>query len=150
MKARILSGALAAILLAACGTDAPSTTTVGEPSGHGDRSESPAVPRLRSAEEPEHAAPLRKLRADGLLPGMVRFRGDKSLDANPICNNPQLTYFGGPLLQSPTIVAVFWTDTVNATEQANIAQFYADVTTSSYWSWLQEYDSVGLNPGTNQ
>src|SRR5208283_1058095 len=100
----ILGGALAAIFVAACGTEAPSTTTVGEPG------ESPAAPRLRSAEEPGHAAPLRKLRADGLLPGMVRFRGDKSLDANPICNNPQLTYFGGPLLQSPIIVAVFWTD----------------------------------------
>ena len=46
---------------------------------------------------------------------MVRFRGDKSQDANPTCNNPQLTYFGGPLLQSPVIVAVFWNSNVNAT-----------------------------------
>jgi hypothetical protein len=48
------------------------------------------------------------------------------------------------------IIAVFWNSNVNATLQANIGQFYADVTLSSYWPWLEEYDSVGLNPGTQQ
>jgi hypothetical protein len=60
-----------------------------------------------------------------------------------------VSYFGGPLLQSPVIVAVFWNSDVNSTLQANIGQFYADVTLSSYWPWLQEYDSVGLG-GSNQ
>ncbi|HEX4824456.1 MAG TPA: hypothetical protein VFV19_09090 [Candidatus Polarisedimenticolaceae bacterium] len=68
----------------------------------------------------------------------------------PACTNPQLSYFGGPLVQSPTIIPVFWSTDVNATLVANIPQFYADVTNSSYWQWLSEYDSVGLSPGTSQ
>jgi MYXO-CTERM domain-containing protein len=67
-----------------------------------------------------------------------------------VCANPHLSYFGGPILQSPVIIAVFWSSSINASIQANIGQFYADVTNSSYWSWLHEYDTVGLTPGTNQ
>jgi len=44
-------------------------------------------------------------------------------------------------------VAVFWNSNVNAQIQANMGQFYADVTQSTYWPWLQEYDSVGLTSG---
>jgi MYXO-CTERM domain-containing protein len=104
-------------------------------------------PPTGSAEEA--AVPLL---SNGLLPGMFPFLGGggKQITANPVCANPKLTYFGGPLLQTPVVVPVFWSSSVNATLQSNIGQFYADVTQSSYWTWLQEYDSVGLNPGTNQ
>ncbi len=86
-----------------------------------------------------------------LLPGMKRFRGvDHPQASFPTCMNPKLAYFGGPLLQSPTIIAVFWSSAVNPMVQANMAQFYADVTQTTYWRMLQEYDSVGLTPGSNQ
>jgi MYXO-CTERM domain-containing protein len=94
-------------------------------------------------------ARARPVRADGLLPGMVRFRaGPPRAAATEQCKNPHLFYFGGPILQSPVILAVFWNSNVNPTIQAKIGQFYADVTLSSYWPWLQEYDTVGLDPGS--
>ncbi len=94
--------------------------------------------------------PAHPLRADGFLPGVVPFRGGGGPQVAAIaqCKSPRLFYFGGPLLQSPVILAVFWNSNVNATVQASIGQFYADVTLSSYWPWLQEYDSVSLNSGS--
>ncbi len=92
------------------------------------------------------AAPVRA----GQRRGMVPLRGAINQAATPTCSNPDASYFGGPIVQTPTIVAVFWNATVNSTLQANIGQFYADVTQSSYWVALQEYGTVGLSPGSNQ
>jgi hypothetical protein len=136
--ARLGAGAaLGSILIAACGpldSSAP-PDPVEETAG------------AAAADTAPYTGPLR---ADGLMPGMVPFRSGPKITSTPICASPQLSYFGGPILQSPAIVAVFWTGSVNATLQANIGQFYSDVTVSSYWSWLHEYDTVGLTPGTNQ
>ena len=97
------------------------------------------------------ARAARRRMADGLLPGMKRYRprGEKQ-PAFATCAGPHLSYFGGPILQSPVIVPVFWNGNVNPVTQANKPQFYADVTRSSYWAWLREYDTVGLTPGTSQ
>jgi hypothetical protein len=95
-------------------------------------------------------------RADGPSYGRVRFRGGVEAEAvtpqtvTPTCANPNPSYFGGPIVQNPNIVAVFWNANVNATLRQNIAQFYADVTVSSYWSWLQEYGTVGVAPSGGQ
>jgi hypothetical protein len=131
----LVAAGVGSVLLGACGSRA-----VPSPEGElGTEAAALAGPRPQ------------KLLADGLPPGMARFRGGGPIqDSNPICNNPLLTYYGGPVLQSPTIVAVFWTGTVAAAVQANIGQFYADVTQSTYWSWLHEYDTVGKSPGSNQ
>jgi hypothetical protein len=75
--------------------------------------------------------------------GMVPHRSGIDRAVTPTCANPSLSYFGGPILQNPTVIAVFWNANVNATLQANIGQFYGDVMASSYWSWLHEYDTVG-------
>jgi hypothetical protein len=98
------------------------------------------------------AAPSASVRrADGYLPGVIPYRGGPQIaQATAQCKSPKLAYFGGPLLQSPVIIAVFWNSSVNATLTASIGQFYTDVTQSSYWTWLQEYNTVGLSPGTNQ
>jgi hypothetical protein len=86
-----------------------------------------------------------------LRPGMARHRGGGlQAAAGPICSTPSASYFGGPILQHPKIVAVFWNADVNATLQSSIGQFYTDVMASSYWPWLQEYDTVGLAGGTEQ
>jgi hypothetical protein len=82
--------------------------------------------------------------------GKVPFRGGVRFDATPTCTNPHLSYFGGPLVQSPTIVPVFWNSNVNASLMTNLPTFFGDVTQSSYWAWLQEYDTVGHTPGTRQ
>jgi MYXO-CTERM domain-containing protein len=156
MKARLLVGAaltaaaLGSLLLASCNT------------GDGEPAATEQTEEVASAApdpEPQALAHPLPVRADGLLPGMVPFRGGVKKQApasgaknqsTPICNNPQLSYFGGPLLQDPIIIAVFWTSSVNSTLQQNIGQFYQDVMVSPYWTWLHEFDSVGLNPGTNQ
>jgi MYXO-CTERM domain-containing protein len=71
--------------------------------------------------------------------------------ATPSCTtNPVVSYFGGPILQAPRVVAVFWSGSVNSTLQANIGQFYADVMQSPYWSMLQEYATVGLAPTSSE
>jgi len=98
-----------------------------------------------------HATGVR--RADGLMPGMIPYRGGPDRYVTPSCKTPKLAYFGGPILQSPVIVAVFWNGNVNPTLMApttGIGQFYTDVTQSSYWSWLQEYNTVGLSGGSEQ
>src|SRR5262249_19728964 len=107
------------------------------------------------ATEPENvgaaAQPLR-LRPNGFLPGEVLWRDPAvHIEATPQCaTTPSLTYFGGPILQVPVIVPVFWNSSVNPQIKANIAQFYADVMQSTYWTWLEEYDTVGVSGGTNQ
>ena len=69
---------------------------------------------------------------------------------SPVCASPKLSYFGGPILSQVQIVPVFWNSNVNAQVQANLPQFYADVTQSTYWCWLREYSTPTqpLLPGT--
>ncbi len=86
----------------------------------------------------------------GKLPGEQLVRAPGFQIAATACAGAHLTYFGGPLLQTPIVVPVWWSANVPATVQNNLAQFYADLTQSSYWQMLQEYDSVGLTPGSNQ
>ncbi len=110
-----------------------------EPEGPAAAAESPARPHAR------------RLMADGLPPGMKRYRpaGSKQI-ASAHCQSPLLSYYGGPILQSPVIVPVFWNGNVNPATIAGKPQFYADVTRSPYWAWLREYDTVGITSGTEQ
>ncbi len=142
MQARLLvGGVLGSILIGACGSGPEASPSPAEHVEDVARSQSASTGR-----------PLtRPLRQDGLLPGMARFRsGPPRQAATPTCTSPSLAFFGGPLVQSPKIVAVFWSSAVSSTLQASIGQFYSDVTASSYWSWLHEYDSVGLGTGSEQ
>jgi len=151
MKTRFLVGAaLGSILVAASCSSAteeggPATTAPDEPVGAAAAAEVGQAPAV---------APKRARLANGLLPGMKAYHAPgKQIDVAAQCQSPALTYYGGPILQSPVIVAVFWNGNVNSALTApttGIGQFYADVTQSSYWSWLQEYDTVGLTGGTEQ
>ncbi len=99
--------------------------------------------------EPGHRQRL----PNGLLPGMMPrrlgiSRGESKV--TPTCRSPKLSYFGGPIVQSPIIVPVSWSSDVQQEVQTNMPQFYADVMASSYWEWLVEYDTVGISGGTNQ
>ncbi len=155
LGATLFSAALGSVLLGACGAesegDPTSTATdrseeVGQAEVAHDEVASPAIGDVADA---PYRGPLM---ADGLLPGMKRWRGEDSpiRTAPAVCANPKLTYYDGPIVQSPVIVPVFWNSNVNAEVQANLPQFFSDVTQSTYWSWLWEYNSLGLAGGTNQ
>ena len=98
----------------------------------------------------EGAQPAPLLRADGLRAGVKRHIGGGGPFVTPACNKPKLSYFSGPIVQRPIIVAVFWNSDVETERQQKMPQFYADVTQSTYWAWLQEYDTAGLSSGTQQ
>ncbi len=61
-----------------------------------------------------------------------------------------MTYFGGPVLANVQVVPVFYGPLVKAEVITKMPQFYADITASSYWSWLCEYDTPTqhIGPGT--
>src|SRR5690348_2339039 len=128
--AALLSAGLVSMLLGACGT---------QPEG--------GPPSTQAAEvvaQPEQAQSLEPAPAQSPgvhRRGVKRFRGGLIQAAQPTCNNPKLTYYDGPIVQTPVIVPVFWSSHVNAQLTATttgIAQFFADVTQSTYWTWLQE------------
>ncbi len=68
----------------------------------------------------------------------------------PQCNNPTLPYGGGPIVQAPVVVSVYWNSDVNAQVQASMGQFYTDLMNSAYFAGLAEYGTVGIASGTNQ
>jgi hypothetical protein len=68
------------------------------------------------------------------------------------CSGVTLSYYDGPVVSNVQIVPVFWSSAVNATLTApttGIAQFYADVTTTSAFGMLSEYNT-NVNGGTGQ
>jgi hypothetical protein len=50
-----------------------------------------------------------------------------------------LQYFGGPVIPSARIIAVYWG--ANAAHQAHLNSFYGSVTQSTYFDWLKEYNT---------
>ena len=48
------------------------------------------------------------------------------------------------------IVPVFWSSAVNSEVIQKMASFYGDIVQTPYWSWLQEYNTVGLSGGSDQ
>ena len=50
-----------------------------------------------------------------------------------------LQYFGGPVIPSVKIIAVYWG--ANAAHQAHLNSFYGSVTKSTYFDWLKEYNT---------
>ncbi len=137
--AALLSAGLGSMVLGACGSQPEGTP----PSTHD--AEQVAPTDQAQAAQPAPVAVRRR--------GMKRFRGGLNQDSQPTCNSPKLTYYGGPLIQSPIIVPVFWSSAVNPKLTAattGMAQFFADITQSTYWPWLQEYDTVGVTNGSQQ
>jgi hypothetical protein len=61
--------------------------------------------------------------------------------------NRKLTYRGGPVISNVKVQAVAWGPSTNATAKAMLPAWYAGVTSSSYFDWLTEYDTVGTIDG---
>ena len=51
-----------------------------------------------------------------------------------------LQYYGGPVVESASIVAVLWGASVDAEVATRIGDFYQAVAASRYLGWLSEYD----------
>jgi hypothetical protein len=65
-----------------------------------------------------------------------------------------LQYYGGPVISSAKVYAVFWTSGVAAETRSKIGPFYENILDSGYMDWLSEYDTnltaVNGRPGTAQ
>ena len=68
--------------------------------------------------------------------------------------NAYLFYYGGHVLGNVKVVPVFWGSNVPSDVQSTMPNFYAAVTNSTFWDFLQEYDTnildYGGQQGTNQ
>lgn len=66
----------------------------------------------------------------------------------------KLAYYGGPVISNAKVYVVFWGNGVVSDIKANIAPFYEAVTNSTYFDWLEEYNTTGKSldgrDGTNQ
>ncbi len=145
MKPYLLLGSvLGSILLAA---SCMSPTDDGGPPA-------PDEPVAAAAAAVDEAAEAPVVRENGLPMGMMPWRGGPQIAVTPTCKSPKLAYFGGPIIQAPQVVTVFWSSYVNSALTApttGMAQFFTDVLAStSYMGWLQEYDTVGVTGGTEQ
>ena len=141
---RLCGVALGALVFVACssGPEGEVVPTEAEHTG---------APALAPEVEQAPAVPW----STGRRPGVKPYRGPgvQIAATTPTCKTPKLAYFDGPIVMQPIIVPVFWSSHVNAALTApttGMAQFFADVTQSTYWPWLQEYDTVGLAGGTEQ
>jgi MYXO-CTERM domain-containing protein len=92
-----------------------------------------------------------------LLIGMFTLltSSSRAFAANSCGSSVTLKYYGGPIIQNPTIIAVFWSSYVPASISSTMPAFYTAIVKSSYFDWLSEYNTVGLNgqdgqPGSNQ
>jgi len=79
--------------------------------------------------------------AVGLTLGLCLFPFSSPAQVTPTCDSPHGSYFGGPIISQVEIVPVFWNSSVNSQVVANMPQFYADITKSTYWTWLREYST---------
>src|SRR5579859_2110125 len=65
-----------------------------------------------------------------------------------------LSYYGGQVMPSVKVVAVYWGPNVSPTTTGGLAGFFTTITNSPYIDWLLEYDTnitaQGGTPGTNQ
>jgi hypothetical protein len=63
---------------------------------------------------------------------------------------PHLDYYGGPLLESVEIYAVYWGNNVDANTTTNIGGWFKSVTTgaSPYMQMLQQYNTASQTIGT--
>ena len=60
---------------------------------------------------------------------------------------PVVVYQGGEILTGPEIAIVFWGNGVPTALQANLPLFYAEITTSTDYDWLSEYDTPSQKVG---
>jgi MYXO-CTERM domain-containing protein len=71
-------------------------------------------------------------------------------------SDDKLQYFGGRVISNVNVVMVEWTGAVDSGISAALPGFFSTIVTSPYFTWLAEYNTVGLtglldgDPGSNQ
>ncbi len=55
-----------------------------------------------------------------------------------------LTYYGGPVVSNPSVVAVSWGPNVDVNVANGMAGFYNSILQSPYLDWVSEYSTAGL------
>jgi hypothetical protein len=60
----------------------------------------------------------------------------------------QLTYRGGPVISNINIIPIYWG--TGARFQSDINQFYSDISNSSFFDWLNEYNTPSQSIGRGQ
>ncbi len=78
----------------------------------------------------------------GVMPTREVHAAARAAAPVPALGSGSLAYFGGPVVQNPKIVGVFW-GAVDATLTANLPLFYGDITNSNHMDWLSEYNTIG-------
>jgi MYXO-CTERM domain-containing protein len=61
-----------------------------------------------------------------------------------------LEYFGGPVISNVHVVLVDWTSGVDTGIASALPDFFSTIVTSPYFTWLVEYNTVGLSSGPGQ
>jgi hypothetical protein len=71
----------------------------------------------------------------------VRQDGEPQPNATPNCPDPEVTYFGGPVISNAQIVVVYWNSNVNSAAQAALPTFFEGITNSTFYDELSEYST---------
>jgi hypothetical protein len=103
--------------------------------------------------EPEPAKRIRGVhyKANTIATTGKRHTQGASPNVSPTCSNPQLSYFGGPVISNVQSVVVFWGAYVNShltAPNTGIAQFLTDLQVSTFLSVPGEYSTYGQAPGS--
>jgi hypothetical protein len=107
------------------------------------REDTPSKKRVRGVHYKVNAVPG----------GHTAVRRGASPNVSPDCNSPHLTYFDGPVITNVQPIPVFWNSFVNGQTVAQMPQFLADISVSSYFTVLSQYSTFGSTlgqGGTNQ
>ena len=59
----------------------------------------------------------------------------------PVVKPPVLIYYGGAVIPSVKIVAIFWGPKVDSTTTSQVGAFYADFVVGPMFDWLKEYNT---------
>ena len=66
----------------------------------------------------------------------------------------KLQYYGGPVISSANVLAVFWGNNVVSDIKSGIGEFYNALTRSDLMTWMDQYNTTGKSldgrDGTNQ
>jgi hypothetical protein len=84
---------------------------------------------------------LRHTFAPGVHAMPLRSPGAAALQTAP----PHLVSYGGPVIPNVKVYAVFWGP--NVAFQEELGSFYAAIPNSTYFDWLNEYDTTGQHIG---
>lgn len=94
--------------------------------------------------QPQAGSSATPVQSQGIVHIVPFGRGSAGLKNGAAPAGAQLTYFGGPVISSIHVIAVFWGPSVNPAVTGGIGQFFTDITSSNYYDLLSEYSTAGI------